>query len=94
MAAATSQLSRPVVILIVVAVAVAAAFATWWFFLRESAAPAVETLRRPETLDTSVLRDPRYTALRAPAGVPVPLSRGRANPFRPALTDEGVGSRE
>lgn len=84
MAAPTSQLSRPVQILLIAAVAVAAAFGTWWFFLRESAVPDTAPVRRPETLDAAVLRDARFSALRAPAAVqPAPV-RGRANPFRPS----------
>ncbi len=69
-------------ILLLVAVAVVAVFGTWWFFLRESAAPDTAPVRRPETLDTAVLRDARFSALRAPAAVQPPSVRGRANPFR------------
>lgn len=83
MAAPTAQLSRPVMILLIVAVAVTAAFGTWWFFLRESVVPDAAPLRRAETLDTAVLRDARFSALRAPAAVQPPAVRGRANPFRP-----------
>ncbi|MEK7073440.1 MAG: hypothetical protein AAB974_03330 [Patescibacteria group bacterium] len=82
MAAPSAQLSRPVMILLLVAVAVVAVFGTWWFFLRESAAPDTAPVRRPETLDTAVLRDARFSALRAPAAVQPPSVRGRANPFR------------
>ena len=71
-------------ILLIVAVAVVAAFGTWWFFLRDSAVPESAVLRRPETLDTAVLRDARFSALRAPAAVQPPSVRGRANPFRPS----------
>ncbi|TAK05572.1 hypothetical protein EPO33_00265 [Patescibacteria group bacterium] len=84
MAAPSAQLSRPVLILLLVAVATVAVFGTWWFFLRDSAAPDAAPIRRPETLDAAVLRDARFSALRAPAAVQPPPVRGRANPFRDA----------
>ncbi len=69
-------------ILLLVAVALVAVFGTWWFFLRDNAAPDTAPPRRPEALDTAVLRDSRFSALRAPAAVQPPVVRGRANPFR------------
>ena len=71
-------------ILLIVGVAAAAAFATWWFMLRENAIPDTSPIRRPETFDAAVLRDSRFSALRAPAAVQPPSVRGRANPFRVA----------